>query len=118
MALVIGTAAGLVLARVRLLDETLGSAVVGLQSLPSICWFPLALLWFGLNEKAVLFVVIMGAVFAVTLAVRAGVRGISPLTLRAAQIFGATGPRLWWSVLLPASLPAFLSGMRQGWAFA
>jgi NitT/TauT family transport system permease protein len=118
IALGIGTLLGLLLSRIRLLDETLGSAVIGLQSLPSICWFPLALLWFGLNEKAVLFVVVMGAVFAVTLSVRAGVRNLSPLILRAAQVFGASGPRLWWHVLLPASLPAFLSGMRQGWAFA
>ncbi len=118
IALSIGTLLGLLLSRIRLLDETLGSAVIGLQSLPSICWFPLALLWFGLNEKAVLFVVVMGAVFAVTLSVRAGVRNLSPLILRAAQVFGASGLRLWWHVLLPASLPAFLSGMRQGWAFA
>jgi NitT/TauT family transport system permease protein len=119
IALVAGTLIGLALARIKLLDETLGGAVVGLQSLPSICWFPLALLWFGLNEKAVLFVVVMGAVFAIILAVRGGVRGISPLTLRAAHMLGAgTGLRLWWHVLLPAILPAFLSGMRQGWAFA
>jgi len=118
IALGVGTLLGLALARVRLLDQTLGGAVTGLQSLPSICWFPLALLWFGLNEKAVLFVVVMGAVFAVTLAVRAGVRSLPPLTLRAARMLGASGSRLWWHVLLPAILPAFLSGMRQGWAFA
>lgn len=118
ISLVLGTALGLLLARSRPLDETLGSAVVGLQSLPSICWFPLALLWFGLNEKAVLFVVVMGALFAVTLAVRSGVRNLPPLTLRAARMLGATGAKLWAHVLLPAILPAFLSGMRQGWAFA
>lgn len=118
IALVVGTVLGLALARLKWLDEMMGGAVVGLQSLPSICWFPLALLWFGLNEKAVQFVVIMGAVFAVTLAVRSGVRSMSPLTLRAAQTLGATGFKLWVHVLLPAILPAFLSGMRQGWAFA
>jgi NitT/TauT family transport system permease protein len=118
ISLVIGTLLGLALARVRVLDETLGSTVVGLQSLPSICWFPLALLWFGLNEKAVQFVVVMGALFAVTLAVRAGVRSLPPLTLKAGRMLGATGARLWFHVLLPAILPAFLSGMRQGWAFA
>ncbi|MBC8141437.1 MAG: ABC transporter permease [Armatimonadetes bacterium] len=118
VALVVGTVLGLALARIRLLDDTVGGAVVGLQSLPSICWFPLALIWFGLNEKAVQFVVIMGAVFAVTLAVRSGVRNLPPLTLRAAQSLGATGINLWIHVLLPAILPAFLSGMRQGWAFA
>ncbi|MDX1932366.1 MAG: ABC transporter permease [Capsulimonadales bacterium] len=118
ISLVIGTGLGLLLARVRLLDETVGTTIIGLQSLPSICWFPLALLWFGLNENAVLFVVVMGALFAVTLAVRAGVRNLPPLTLRAARMLGATGFRLWWYVLLPAILPAYLAGMRQGWAFA
>jgi len=118
IALAAGTALGLVLARVRVLDETVGSAVVGLQSLPSICWFPLALLWFGLNENAVLFVVVMGSVFAVTLAVRAGVRSLPPLWTRAARVFGARGPQLWRHVLLPGILPAYLGGMRQGWAFA
>lgn len=118
ISLLIGTVLGLALARVRFLDDLLGPVIVGLQSLPSICWFPLALLWFGLNEKAVLFVVVMGAVFAITLAVRGGVRNLPPLTLRAAKVLGATGVRLWYHVLLPAILPAFLSGMRQGWAFA
>ena len=118
ISLVLGTLLGFGLARVRVLDETLGAAVVGLQSLPSICWFPLALLWFGLNEKAVLFVVVMGALWSVTLAVRAGVRGLPPLLLRAARSLGARGFALWQHVLLPAILPAFLSGMRQGWAFA
>jgi NitT/TauT family transport system permease protein len=114
----IGTVLGLILARFRFVDDLIGPAIVGLQSLPSICWFPLALLWFGLNEKAVLFVVVMGALFAVILSVRSGVRSLPPLTLRAAKVLGATGVRLWRFVLLPAILPAFLSGMRQGWAFA
>ena len=119
VALVCGTVLGVALARSRMLDETVGSAVVGLQSLPSICWFPLALIWFGLNEKAVLFVIVMGSLFAIALAVKAGVRQIPPLTLRAARMLGAgSGPKLWRHVLLPAILPAFLSGMRQGWAFA
>ncbi|MBB6048864.1 ABC transporter permease [Armatimonas rosea] len=118
ISLVLGTALGLLLARSKLADATLGSAVTGLQSLPSICWFPLALLWFGLTEKSVLFVVVMGALFAITLAVRSGVRGLPPLWLKAAQMLGATGVTLWSRVLLPAILPAFLSGMRQGWAFA
>lgn len=118
ISLVLGTGLGLLLARSKVADATLGSAVTGLQSLPSICWFPLALLWFGLTEKSVLFVVVMGALFAITLAVRSGVRGLPPLWLRAAQMLGASGFTLWRRVLLPAILPAFLAGMRQGWAFA
>lgn len=118
ISVVLGTALGLLLACSRLADATLGSTVTGLQSLPSICWFPLALLWFGLNDKAVVFVVVMGAIFAITLAVRAGVRSLPPLWLKAARMLGARGPTLWRRVLFPAILPAFLAGMRQGWAFA
>ncbi len=119
IAVVGGTILGVALARSPTLDETVGSAAVGLQSLPSICWFPLALIWFGANEKAVLLVIVMGSLFAIALAVKAGVRQIPPLTLRAARMLGAgSGPKLWRHVLLPATLPTLLSGMRQGWAFA
>lgn len=118
ISLALGGALGLLLARSPLADATLGSVVTGLQSLPSICWYPLALLWFGITEKAVLFVVVMGAIFAVALAVRAGIRTLPPLWLKAARMLGARGFNLWRRVLLPAILPAFLAGMRQGWAFA
>jgi NitT/TauT family transport system permease protein len=118
LSLAIGIPLGLLIARTPWLDRTLGAGVAGLQSLPSICWFPLALLWFGLNEKAVLFVVVLGSVFVVALALRGGVLALSPLTLRAAQTLGARGLSLWRHVLLPATLPATLSGMRQGWAMA
>ncbi len=109
---------GILLTRFRLLDETIGTVVTGLQSLPSICWFPMALLWFGLNENAVQFVVVMGSIFAVTVSVRSGIRSLPPIIGRAARTLGARGWRTWWHVFLPASLPAFLSGTRQGWAFA
>ena len=118
LSLALGIPLGLLLARAPWLDRTLGAAVAGLQSLPSICWFPLALLWLGLNEKAVLFVVVLGSVFSVTLAVRGGVLALPPILLRAAQTLGARGWNLWRHVLIPASLPAILSGMRQGWAMA
>jgi len=118
LSVVVGTALGILLTRFRLLDETVGTAVTGLQSLPSICWFPMALLWFGLNENAVQFVVVMGSVFGVTLAVRSGVRALPPLIVRAGRALGSRGWRLWWYVLLPASMPTFLNGTRQGWAFA
>jgi aliphatic sulfonates family ABC transporter substrate-binding protein len=117
-ALLLGVPLGLLLARVGWLDKTLGAVVTGLQSLPSICWFPIALLWFGINEGAVFFVIVLGSVFAVTIAVRGGVRALPPLYLRAATAFRASGWQLWRFVLLPASLPAILSGMRQGWAMA
>jgi len=115
---VVGILLGLALGRIKLLDETVGSVVLGLQALPSICWLPLALIWFGLSETAILFVVVMGALLSVTLATEAGVKNTPPLYLRAARNLGARGWRLYWSVIFPAALPAIITGMKLGWSFA
>jgi NitT/TauT family transport system permease protein len=113
-----GMLLGLALGRIRLLDETVGSLVLGLQALPSICWLPLALLWFGLSETAILFVVVMGALLSITLATEAGVKNTPPIYLRAARNLGARGWRLYALVILPAALPAIITGMKLGWSFA
>ena len=118
VSLLIGIPLGLLLGRTRVLQETLGTLVLGLQALPSICWLPLALLWFGLSEAAITFVVVMGAVLSITLSTADGVRNTSPLYLRAARTMGARGWRLYTGVILPAALPAILSGMKLGWSFA
>ena len=118
LSLLIGIPLGLLLGRTKLLEETLGSIVLGLQALPSICWLPLALLWFGLSEKAITFVVVMGAVLSITLSSADGVRNTPPLYLRAARTMGARGWRLYTSVVFPAAQPALLSGMKLGWSFA
>jgi NitT/TauT family transport system permease protein len=114
----VGMALGVAIGRVRLLDETIGLLVLGLQALPSICWLPLALLWFGLSERAILFIVVMGALLSITLATEAGVKNTPPLYLRAARNLGARGWRLYALVVLPAALPAIISGMKLGWSFA
>lgn len=118
ISLVGGVALGLGLARSRWLDESIGTIVTGLQSLPSICWLPLALLWFGLSETAILFVVVAGSLFSITVSTEAGVRNVPPLYLRAARTMGARGLTLYLRVILPAALPGILSGMRLGWTFA
>jgi NitT/TauT family transport system permease protein len=118
LSLVAGTLLGLVIGRIRLVDELLGSLVLGLQALPSVCWLPLAILWFGLNERAIVFVVVMGALFSITLGVASGVKNTPPLYLKAASNMGARGVALSTQVILPAALPAILSGLRQGWSFA
>jgi sulfonate transport system permease protein len=118
ISLVAGVLLGLGLARSRLLDESVGTIVLGLQALPSICWMPLAILWFGLSEAAVLFVVIAGSLLAVTVATEAGVRNVPPLYLRAARTLGARGFTLYARVLLPAALPGIITGMKLGWTFA
>ena len=113
-----GMLLGLALGRIRILDETVGSLVLGLQALPSICWLPLALLWFGLSETAIIFVVVMGALLSITLATEAGVKNTPPLYLRAARNLGARSWRLYALVIFPAALPAIITGMKLGWSFA
>lgn len=118
ISLVLGLVLGLAIGRNKLLNETLGSLVLGLQALPSVCWLPLAILWFGLNERAVMFVVVMGALFSITLGVDAGVKNTPPLYLKAARNLGARGLALYTQVILPAALPAIMNGLKQGWSFA
>lgn len=116
--LVAGIPLGLLTARFRFAADTLGVLALGLQTLPSVCWVPLALLWFGQTESAMLFIVIMGTLWAVLLATDHGIRQIPPIYRRAASTMGSNGLHLLWHVLLPASLPHLVSGMKQGWAFA
>jgi len=118
LSLLIGVPLGLVLGRSKLADDLFGAPVLGLQSLPSICWLPLALLWFGLSEGATLFVVVIGSALAIAIASQAGVRNLNPLWIRAARTMGASGVGLYTTVLLPASLPALISGAKLGWTFA
>jgi sulfonate transport system permease protein len=118
ISLVGGVGLGLALARSRTLQDSIGTVVTGLQALPSICWLPLALLWFGLSETAILFVVVAGSLLAIAVATEAGVRNVPPLFVRAARTMGARGATLYLRVILPAALPQVLSGMRLGWTFA
>lgn len=114
----VGLPLGLLTARSRTLNDTLGVLALGLQTLPSVCWVPLALLWFGQTESAMLFVVIMGTLWSVLIAVDNGVRNLPPLYSRAARTMGSRGFHTLRAVILPASMPYIISGMKQGWAFA
>ena len=100
------------------LEDTLGTVLSGLQSLPSLCWVPVAILWFGLGEKAILFVTVAGSLLAVTINVMTGIRSVPKIYVTAAQNLGARGVAMYLHVLLPASLPHILSGLKQGWALA
>jgi len=113
-----GLLLGMALARWTRFSAVASPAVLGLQALPSICWFPLAILWIGLNEGAILFVTVIGALFAVAAATEAAVRTIPPSYLRASATMGARGWRLYTRVILPAALPQLLTGLRVGWSFA
>lgn len=116
--LVVGVPLGLLNARFQVLRDTIGLLGLGLQTLPSVCWAPLALLWFGQTETAMFFIVIMGSLWSITLATSEGVRNVPPIYARAARTMGSRGIHTWVTVILPASLPFIVSGMKQGWAFA
>jgi NitT/TauT family transport system permease protein len=118
ISLTIGVPLGVLLARSRALADTVGALVAGIQALPSICWLPLALLWFGLNDRAILFVVVMGSFVAVSSTVEDGVKSLPPSYVRAARTMGTSHWRMYTEVLLPASLPAILTGAKQGWSYA
>ena len=114
----IGLPLGLLTARSKYLNDTVGLLALGLQTLPSVCWVPLALLWFGQTESAMIFVVVMGTLWSVLIAVDNGVRNLPPIYVRAARTMGSNGLHTLVKVVLPASLPYVISGMKQGWAFA
>jgi NitT/TauT family transport system permease protein len=114
----IGLPLGLLTSTSQFFEDTIGALALGLQTLPSVCWIPLALLWFGQTEGAMLFVVVMGTVWSVLIATDTGARTIPPIYARAARTMGSEGFHKWTHVVLPASLPFLVSGMKQGWAFA
>jgi NitT/TauT family transport system permease protein len=114
----LGITLGMLLARVGWLRAAVGPLVIGLQALPSICWLPLALLWFGLSERAILFVVVMGSLLSITIATEGAVRAVPHLYIRAARTMGSKRLRLYTRVILPASLPGIMTGLKLGWTFA
>jgi NitT/TauT family transport system permease protein len=115
---ILGVPLGLITARFRLAGDTIGLIGLGLQTLPSVCWIPMALLWFGQSEAAMEFVVIMGTLWSVQISTDNGVRNVPPIFARAARTMGSRGLHTWLKVILPASLPFVVSGVKQGWAFA
>jgi NitT/TauT family transport system permease protein len=118
MALVIGTAVGAVVASSRIVRIAVGSMITGLQTMPSIAWFPLAVLLFKRTEAAIYFVVVLGAAPSIANGLITGVDQIPPILKRAGRVLGARGLNSFRCVILPASLPSFMGGLKQGWAFA
>ncbi|MEK6907745.1 MAG: ABC transporter permease [Thermoproteota archaeon] len=118
IAIVGGMLLGIFMARVEIVNQTIGSLVLGLQSIPSVAWVPLAILWFGLTDGGIIFVTAIGSMFAVTIATYTGVKNINPHYIEAARNMGAKGTQLAIYVLIPAAFPYLISGFKQGWAFA
>ncbi|MBB5869307.1 NitT/TauT family transport system permease protein [Allocatelliglobosispora scoriae] len=113
-----GSLLGFAVARVKVLRAGIGSMITALQTLPSVAWFPFAILIFGLNESAIFFVVVMGAAPSIANGVISGIDYVPPIWLRAGKNIGARGLSLYRFVVTPAALPAFIAGLKQGWAFS
>jgi NitT/TauT family transport system permease protein len=118
IALIIGSVVGILVARIPPLRAAVGSIITGLQTMPSVAWAPFAIILFGENNSAILFVVIMGAAPSIANGLITGVDYTPPLLLRAGKTMGLRGYTLYRYLILPASLPAFVAGLKQGWAFA
>jgi NitT/TauT family transport system permease protein len=118
LALVIGSVIGVLVARIPPLRAAVGSIITGLQTMPSIAWFPFAIILFGETTLAILFVMILGAAPSIANGLITGVDYTPPLLLRAGRTMGLRGFTLYRYLVLPASVPAYVAGMKQGWAFA
>jgi len=118
MAVVIGVILGLLINHFHYLQKNLKPIVLGIQTLPSVCWVPFSILWFGLSTQAILFVVIMGSAFSIAISVDTAIKNIQPLYTKAALTMGADKRQLYQYVIFPACLPELIGGLKQGWSFA
>jgi NitT/TauT family transport system permease protein len=117
LVMVVGITGGLILGRFPLVDQLLGSLAVALHAIPGAAWVPLAIIWFGMTEQAVIFTILLGAVGIVMVSTDAGVREVPPLIRRAARTMGARGVKYFWFVVVPAAIPKIVDGLRLAWAF-
>jgi len=118
VALVLGSLLGIAVSRWRVLRAGIGSMITGLQTMPSVAWFPLALLLFGLTENAITFVIVLGAAPSIANGIISGIDEVPPNLLRAGHMLGARGIDRYRYIVLPAALPSYVSGLKQGWAFS
>ncbi|THV33559.1 ABC transporter permease [Glycomyces buryatensis] len=118
LALAVGTVLGIAVARFKPLRAAIGSLITGLQTMPSIMWFPLAILLFQISESAIAFVVVLGAVPSIANGLISGIDYVPKEWRRVGAILGMRGLTLYRHVILPATLPSYVSGLKQGWAFA
>ncbi|MDD7208637.1 MAG: ABC transporter permease [Lachnospiraceae bacterium] len=114
----IGSVLGILMNHFSFLHRNMRPLVMGIQTLPSICWVPFSILWFGLTQKAIIFVVIMGSAFSMAIAVDNAILNVPPIYKKAALTMGANQKQIYRKVIFPASLPELISGMKQGWSFA
>jgi len=117
LVMALGIGGGLVLGRIPLVDQVLGSLAVAMHAIPGAAWVPLAIVWFGMTEQAVIFTILLGAAGILIVDTDAGIREVPPPISRAAQTMGATGAKYFWFVVIPAAIPKIVNGLRLAWAF-
>ena len=118
ISLILGLILGFLIVRFKYLEDTISPLLLGMQTLPSICWLPMALLWFGIGEDSIIFVIAIGSIFSISIGTLSGVKNLPPIYMRVAKTMGAKGLKSYTTVIIPAALPAIISGMKQGWSFA
>jgi NitT/TauT family transport system permease protein len=118
LAVLVGTPLGLLIARVQVVRLAIGSLIAALQSLPSVTWAPVGILWFGLSQTTILFVVVMGALPSIAGGMVSAVDQIPPLLLRVGDAMGARGLARYRYIVLPAALPGYVAGLKQAWSFS
>lgn len=118
IAIASGMTLGIFMAKIDTVNQTIGSLVLGLQSIPSVAWVPLAFLWFGKTDAGVIFVTVAGALFAIAINTHSGIKNVPPTYIAAGKNMGASGIQLITNVMIPAAFPYLISGFKQGWAYA
>lgn len=114
----IGGVVGFLIYKFFIFSQIFKPFILGLQSMPSICWVPFAILWFGLGESSIIFVVVMGSLFSVATTFESSIKNVKPLYIKAARTMGISEKKLFFKVIIPASIPSIVIGMKQSWAFA
>ncbi len=118
ISVVIGSIVGFLMIRFKYIEENFSSLILGLQTLPNLAWVPFSILWFGYNESTIIFVIAVGSIFSISLAVDSAIKNINPIYLKAAKTMGAKGYKLYSNVIIPAALPNIIAGLKEGWSFA
>ncbi len=117
LVILVGISGGLLLGRIPLIDQIIGSFAVAVHAIPGAAWVPLSIIWFGMTEQAVIFTILLGACGIVMVSTDTGIREVPPLVARAARTLGARDAKYFWFVVVPAAIPKIVDGLRLAWAF-
>lgn len=118
ISIILGTLLGFLIASNQIIEDTIGPFILALQSVPSVVWLPLALLWFSLGETAIISVVVLGGTWNMVINSSTGIKNVKPVFIKSAKTMGVEKFELFWKVILPASVPHLITGMRLSWAFS